>query len=227
MTRGQSILGFAGALLLTVAFAASGDEVRTRVYGGEARPAAVDGNVVTRDIGEPAPPAAGVSPFALGIVPGVSLPPEDWSVVGLRINLFAGRQRDLWGIDSGVLGNILDGDLTGIQGAGLWNCIGGASAAVQAAGIANLCERGFTGVQVAGIYNWTGEEFTGIQAGLVNRAGGLTGLQAGLYNAADHGVGLQLGLVNTARALAGVQIGLVNINTESPLGFFPVINMAF
>ncbi len=222
------MLGAAAAMVLAMACATFGDGVRTRVYGGEAFPAAVDGNVVTREIGGPAPlPDAGVTPFALGIVPSVSLPPEDWSIVGLRINLFAGRQRNLWGIDAGGLGNILEGSLTGIQGAGLWNSVGEASAAVQSAGIANLCERDFTGVQVAGIYNWTGEEFTGLQAGLLNRAGGLTGVQAGLYNAADHGVGLQIGLVNTARALAGVQIGLANINTESPLGFFPVVNMAF
>ncbi|MBQ7252522.1 MAG: hypothetical protein IJS32_07975 [Kiritimatiellae bacterium] len=217
------LIALAGALAAAVCPAS---EVRTRTYG-EAPPAAVDARVVTREVAEDSPPGAGTTPFAFSIVPGVSLPPEDWSVAGLRIDLFAGRHRDVWGIDIGGLGNELTGSLTGLQGAGLWNRIGEAPAAIQSAGIANLCERDFCGIQTAGICNWTGEEFTGIQAGLLNRAGGLTGLQAGLWNAADHGAGLQIGLVNTARALSGVQIGLANINAESPLRFFPVVNMAF
>ena len=218
-------LFIAGALALAAAVCPA-SEVCTRTYG-EDSPAAPDGRVVTRNIEEGIPPGAGTTPFAFAIVPGVSIPPEDWSVVGLRINLFAGRHRDVWGVDIGGLGNELTGNLTGLQGAGLWNRIGEAPAAIQSAGLANLCERDFRGVQTAGIYNWTGEEFIGIQVGLLNRAGGLTGLQAGLYNAADHGAGLQIGLVNTARALSGVQIGLANINAESPLRFFPVVNMAF
>lgn len=227
MKRKHSMLKFAGAMALAVACVSTGAEVRTRVYE-EPKPAAVDRDVVTRDIEDAAlPPEEGVTPFAFGIVPGVSLPPENWSVVGLRINLFAGRQRNLWGIDAGGLGNILDGSLTGIQGAGLWNQVGEAPAALQSAGIANLCERDFCGIQTAGIYNWTGEEFMGLQVGLLNRVGGLTGLQVGLYNGADHGCGLQIGLINVARALEGVQIGLANVNEQSPLEFFPVMNMAF
>ena len=218
------LIALAGALALAGTAAAS--EVRTRVYG-EAQPAAADTRVVTREIAESLPPEAGVTPFALSLVPDVSLPPAGWSVVGLRLNLFAGRHRDVWGIDAGSLGNELTGKLTGLQAAGLWNRIGEAPAAIQSAGLANLCERDFCGIQTAAVCNWTGEEFTGIQAGLLNRAGGLAGLQAGLYNAADHGAGLQIGLVNTARVLSGVQIGLANFNAESPLRFFPVVNMAF
>ena len=215
----------AAALALAAAVCPA-SEVKTRVYG-KGEPAATDGRVVTREVAEEIPASVGTFPFAVSIVPGVSLPAEDWSVVGLRINLFAGRHRNLGGIDIGGLGNELTGDLTGLQGAGLWNRIGNAPAAIQAAGIANLCERNFCGMQAAGIYNWTGEEFTGIQAGLLNRAGDLTGVQVGLYNAADYGTGLQIGLVNTSRALAGVQIGLANVNAGSTLSFFPVVNMAF
>ena len=214
------------SILALAAAVCPASEVRTRVYGRE-KPAATDGHVVTREVAEEMPPGAGTYPFALSIVPGVSFPPEDWSVVGLRFNLFAGRHRDVWGIDVGGLGNELTGALTGLQGAGIWNRVGEAPAAIQAAGIANLCERDFSGVQAAGVYNWTGEEFTGVQVGLLNRTGGLTGVQAGLYNAADHGAGLQIGLLNTARALSGVQIGVANVNTGSTLGFFPLVNMAF
>lgn len=216
----------AGALALAEAAFGIEGEVRTRPYGEEG-PAATDKRVVTREIGEELAPSAGVTPLAVSLVPGASIPPADWSVVGLRINIFAGRHRDLWGVDAGGLGNELAGTLTGLQGAGLWNRVGEASAAVQTAGLANLCERDFCGVQVAGLYNWTGEELTGIQAGLLNRAGGLTGLQVGLFNAADHGAGLQIGIVNVARAMEGVQIGLANVNVQSPLEFFPIVNMAF
>lgn len=226
MARGHRMLEIAGALALAAVCAASGAEVRTRVYG-EAKPAATDGRVVTRDIAEPEAPVAGMTPFALSLVPGVSLPPEDWAVAGVRINVFAGRHRDLWGLDAGGLGNILTGELTGIQSAGLWNQIGSADAAIQAAGLANLCERDFCGLQVAGVYNKVGEEFVGIQVGLLNSAGGLAGLQVGLYNAADHGSGLQIGVINFARALEGVQIGLANVNAQSPLEFFPILNMGF
>jgi hypothetical protein len=224
MKRTHFLIAIASALLL--AGTASASEVRTRVYG-QGVPAATDGRVVTREVAEEIPASVGTFPFAVSIVPGVSFPPEDWSVAGLRINLFAGRHRDLWGIDIGGLGNELTGELTGLQGAAVWNRVGQAPAAIQAAGIANLCERNFCGVQTASIYNWTGEEFTGLQAGLLNRAGGLAGVQVGLYNAVDYGSGLQIGLVNAARALAGVQIGLANLNAGSTLSFFPVINMAF
>lgn len=215
-----AVLGLAGA-----AFASEG-KVWTRGYGRGA-PAVTDGRVVTRGLSEVVLPSAGTSPLALSFVPGASLPPEDWSVVGLRVDLLAGRHRDLWGVDIGVLGNELTGTLTGLQGAGLWNRVGEAPAAVQSAGLANLCERDFCGVQAAGIYNWTGEEFTGVQVGLINRAGNMVGLQTGLFNSAGHGAGVQIGLVNIARALEGVQIGLANVNAQSTLEFFPILNMAF
>ena len=226
MAKKRIWLGTAGALALVWGVLCQASEVQTRVYG-EDSPVATDGRVVTRNIGEQVEPDAGTTPLAFALVPGVALPLADWSVVGVRINIFAGRHRDLWGVDIGGLGNELTGSLAGVQGAGLWNRVGEAPAALQSAGLANLCERDFCGVQTAGIYNWTGEEFMGLQAGLVNRAGGLTGLQVGLYNGADHGHGVQIGLVNAARALAGVQIGLANFNADSALEFFPIINMAF
>lgn len=203
-----------------------GGEVRTRVYG-ERVPAATDGRVVTRAVAEEVPPSAGTTPFAFSIVPGVSLPFDDWSVMGLRLNLFAGRHRDVWGIDVGGLGNEVTGHLTGLQGAGIWNRIGQADAAIQSAGIANLCERDFDGLQSAGIYNWTGGTMTGVQLAFVNRAGGFAGLQVGLFNSVDNGGGVQIGVLNMARALEGLQIGLLNVNENSTVPFFPIANFAF
>lgn len=218
--------GVAGALVLVWAVVCPAGEVRTRVYG-ERLPAATDGRVVTRAVAEEVPPAAGTAPFAFSIVPGVSLPFDDWSVVGLRINLFAGRHRDVWGLDAGGLGNEVTGRLTGLQGAGIWNRAGQADAAIQSAGIANLCERDFNGLQATGIYNWTGGTMTGVQMALVNRAGGFAGLQVGLFNTVDNGGGVQIGVLNMARALAGLQIGLLNVNDNSTVPFFPIVNFAF
>ena len=226
MAKTRFMLGVAGALALSWVAVCPAAEVRTRVYG-ECAPASTDGRVVTRTVTEEVPPSVGTTPFALSIGPGVSLPFDDWSVVGLRLNLFAGRHRDVWGIDAGGLGNEVTGHLTGVQGAGIWNHVGQADAAIQLAGIANLCERDFNGLQSAGIYNWAGGTMTGLQVALVNRAGGFAGLQLGLFNAVDNGGGVQIGLFNTARALAGVQIGLVNVNENSTVPFLPVINMAF
>ncbi len=221
------LAGTVAAVLATVATAfATEGKVRTRVYEEEAS-AATGRHVVTREIGEKALSSVGTTALALSFVPGVELPPANWSVAGLRLNILVGRHCDLWGVDIGGLGNELTGSLTGLQGAGLWNRIGEADAAIQTAGLVNLCERDFCGLQTAGIYNWTGEEFMGLQVGLLNRAGGLTGVQIGLYNAADHGCGLQIGLINAARALDGLQIGLANVNAESALGFFPIVNIAF
>lgn len=225
MNRMAVVLSAALLCLAVGAWAQTG-EVRTRVYG-ERVPAATDERVVTRAVAEEVPPSAGTTPFAFSIVPGVSLPFDDWSVLGLRLNLFAGRHRDVWGIDAGGLGNVVTGHLTGLQGAGIWNRVGQADAAIQSAGIANLCERDFNGLQSAGIYNWTGGTMTGVQMALVNRAGGFAGLQVGLFNSVDNGGGVQIGVLNMARALEGLQIGLLNVNENSTVPFFPIANLAF
>lgn len=226
MRHRQFWMAVAGALALAEAAFAAG-EVRTRMYGEPVVAAATDRRVVTRTVAEEFPPAAGVSPFAFSILPGASVPSEDWSVAGLRLNLFAGRHRDLCGIDVGGLGNELTGELRGIQGAGVWNRVGGAPAAIQGAGIANLCEKDFCGVQSAGIYNRTGGILTGLQAGFVNRASGLAGVQVGAFNSIAAGSGVQIGVLNMARALEGLQIGLFNVNENSTVPYLPIVNLAF
>ena len=202
-------------------------EVATRFYGrGEVAPA-TDSRVVTRGIAEPSIPSAGIVPFALSLVPAIEFPSEDWSVAGLRIDVLAGRHRDVWGIDVGVLGNEIEEDMEGVQVAGLFNRIGRSDGAWQSAGILNRCERDFYGLQTAGILNWTDGTVEGAQIALLNRASELSGLQIGLYNAIDRGSGVQIGFINAARSLDGLQIGVVNVIRDSTVPFFPIVNFAF
>lgn len=220
----------AGGALRAVAAPGAG-AVRARTYG-EARGAAEDGRVVTREFEEvpdpePAWTAAGEVHFAFSVVPGQSVPAEDWAVAGFRFNLFAGRHREMGGLDIGLLGNEVDGALAGVEIAGIWNRTGRGAAAVQAAGIANLCERDFTGMQAAGAFNWTGRTLTGVQVAFVNRAEVLAGLQVGAYNRIDNGSGVQIGLLNMARELEGLQIGLFNVNENSSVPYLPLVNLAF
>ena len=200
-------------------------EVKTRVFG-EA-PAASGRDVVMRPIGERASPVVGVTPFALSLLPSLEVPGQKWSVYGLRINLLAGRHRDVAGFDVGVLGNITVEDFDGVQAAGLWNSIGNSDGAVQIAGIINRCDRDFTGLQITGFASIVEGTCEGAQIGLFNRTSDLSGLQLGLYNNIDRGSGVQIGLINAARTLDGLQIGVVNVILASTFPFCPVINFAF
>lgn len=223
MKRSQALFA---ASLLALAGSANAGGVSTRFYGTP--PAAAADAVVTRAIeASPPAPSAGVSPLALALVPAIQLPPDDWSVAGVRVDLLVGRNHDVWGIDVGLLGNEVSDDLEGVQFAGLFNRIGRSDGAWQAAGILNRCEGDFCGLQTAGALNWTDGAVEGMQIALVNRATDLSGLQLGLYNAIDRGSGVQIGVVNAARVLNGLQIGLVNVIRESTVPFFPVVNFAF
>ena len=63
----------------------------------------------------------GCSSFAVGIVPGVSFPEEDWDVLLLRMNLLAGRHRSVSFVDLGLVANEVDGQSLGLQLSGVWN----------------------------------------------------------------------------------------------------------
>ena len=172
----------------------------------------------------------GCSSFSIGIVPGVSIPEEDWDVLLLRVNLPAGRHRSVSFVDVGLVANEVDGQSIGLQLSGIWNRNLGSPGQFQIAGAANACDGWFYGWQCAGAVNLTAGRFEGWQcAGLANLAGsefygwqcaGLVNLArgdfegwqfAGLLNYAEGGAeGLQTGLVNAAERLDGVQIGVFN-----------------
>lgn len=86
------------------------------------------------------------------------------------------------------------------------------------------------GVQVGFVINNAMKEMYGIQIAAVgNSAGKMHGLQIGFYNG-DKSVdmcGIQIGVINTAKRMSGIQIGVLNFVDNSPISFFPVVNMCF
>ena len=173
------------------------------------------------------PPAGGHSPRAHSVFPAVEAPAQDWDVGFLRVNLFVGRHRDVYGLDVGAIGNETTGDFVGVQAAGLYNRVGWSEGAFQFAGILNRSTGDFAGLQAAFAANVADGTMTGFQCGLVNRAARLDGLQIGFFNIAETGSGVQIGFWNSAQSLEGLQIGFGNVNADSSMPFFPVVNFAF
>lgn len=172
------------------------------------------------------PPCGGIAPLAISIVPPAQLPPLDWDVYGVRINVFVGHHRNVAFVDAGILGNIVDGNMTGIELAGIYNRIGSSDGAIQAACIMNYVKHDFCGVEL-GLANRVGGDMQGLQAGAVNLTGDGAGIQLGIINSAERFSGLQVGLVNYAYQLEGVQIGAFNVIEDSNIPFLPLINAAF
>ena len=195
-----------------------------REYGsGEIRP----NHPVIRELASPQLPSShGVCPFAFSLFPPAEMPSKDWDVAFLRINVFVGRHRSMYGFDVGSFGNETIGEFVGVQSAGFYNRIGYSGGALQFAGIMNRSERDFVGLQSA-LVNITDGTMSGLQLGLVNRSVRLQGLQLGLFNIVEAGSGVQIGFWNSAQSLEGLQIGLGNYNADSTMPFLPVINFAF
>ncbi len=196
-----------------------------RDYG--AKPAAVGPAPVLREAHKAeAEPAHGFFPFGLYLLPNIGFPGEHWNVGPVRINIIAGRNRDVYGLDLGLVGNMVEEEFTGVQAAGFFNRIGHSDGAIQVAGILDHCSGDLAGLQVA-LANVIGGGLEGLQIGLYNRASVLNGMQIGFFNVVDSGDGVQIGVVNSARELDGLQIGLVNVIRESTVPFFPIANFAF
>lgn len=183
--------------------------------------------------------AAEWTPFQLSLVNPVQLFSEETNVQGLRVNLIYGVNKDVKGVDLGVV-NRTTGTTQGVQ-----------AGAFPYGGV-NLTEK-LNGVQFGGFFggiNRAGGEVNGVQIsgiiGGINIAGDVHGAQISgtylginiakdvqgvqlttIYNQADAMEGVQVGLINVCTKMRGVQIGLVNVIKESPLQFFPILNASF
>lgn len=103
---------------------------------------------------------------------------KDTSIGGFRFNLFYGYNKNVTGLDFGMV-NRASGDVSGIE-------VGGV----------NLVEGNFTGWQ-SSVANFTGGNFVGLQTGFFNSTEKkMSGVQVGFYNVAGTLDGLQLGLLN-------------------------------
>ena len=151
-------------------------------------------------------------PFGLSLLPVRCLeaPGPDSGVCFFRLNLLAGCNRTMTGIDVGTIGNWTTDDFNGLAFAAGYNVCGGGGAGLQLS-MVNFAER----------------EFGGFQIGLANMTWGISGLQLGVVNATSEGHGVQIGLVNLAESFSGFQLGLFNMNQESPLMIMPILNVWF
>lgn len=149
-------------------------------------------------------------------------PSRTRSITGVRLNVFYGLNRNLTGLDLGVLSpitlNTLDGRLTGMQ-SGFYNQIGKDGLGFQWAAM-NYAKQSFTGVQL-GVGNITARSVDGMQVGFINRAGTLRGVQIGAFNYTADLTGLQIGFSNLRGRPRGGEPG------SAPFRFFPVVNWAF
>ena len=168
------------------------------------------------------------------IIPEVQAPDPDKEVTS-RFSFIYGRNKGVYGLDIGLVGNITDKTFAGTAFALGFNVTRGKAAIV--------------GFQFGGLANWnTGNVYVfGLQASLgvnLNKGDGyiigaqlapaniapksnVIGVQVGLYNKAESVYGFQIGLYNEATSLHGVQLGLLNVHQKGALKYFPIINIGF
>lgn len=178
---------------------------------------------------------AAFSPLSLTVLPPVQFPPEDFNITGLRISALFGRQREVYGLDFGVIGNITQQTFTGLAVSGGFNLTRGQTTilGLQLAGLTNINvqKTNVFGVQVASMLNRNdaASSVTGLQLALVNLADhtSIYGFQVGIYNRALSVYGFQIGLVNVTQNLHGLQIGLLNFHQKGLFVVSPFLNFGF
>jgi len=166
-------------------------------------------------------------PVALALLPKIEAPGADQDILGLRLDLLAGRHQNVAFLDIGTLANFVTEESYGVQVAGLLNSTGVARGVLQAAGCVNRCYGDCYGVQMAGLYSRTDDTFVGLQLAAVCSADVLKGLQMGLVNRTSNSSSVQVGVVNYAEQSDGIQIGLVNVMPDGRYPVMPVLNIGF
>ena len=193
--------------------------------------APVASNPVARQISQT--DGGSVTPFELSLIGPVGIPGGFFdSVTGLQISMIYGDSEIMKGVQMGLIQ--CDTEMYGLQ-LGFWNQVTRVGEVLQV-GCVNF---------FAGSHNDVRGK--GAQIGVINYAERMSGFLIGYINDVEqefHGIqigagnnppesmhcdvhGLQIGILNTARNMTGVQIGLVNIIVESPVPFFPFVNMHF
>jgi len=151
------------------------------------------------------PSITGGKPIQLSLFNPVQLVPEKESISGLRLNLLYGVNRDVQGLDYGLVNHTRGNELA-------W----------QLGGIGYV-EKDFFGWQDNWI-NITNGEFTGFQSGVFNQATTANGVEFGLVNVTQSMHGLQIGLLNMTQTMHGLQIGVGNIIQKGKMPFLPIVN---
>lgn len=188
--------------------------------------------------------AGGISPIGIAIDSGGQVPDFDTGIAGVRLALFGGANKCMYGLSVGVIANGKsrrggDKDVGGLQIAcmlndadeakfGVWQLAGfvnvvrgGGGGLMQLAGCCNLTEGPMYGCQVAGLFNAAESDFSGVQiAGVCNVAGGdFAGVQIAAVNVAKANMGgIQIGAINYAKTMRGIQIGAINVVSRDMTG---------
>lgn len=128
----------------------------------------------------------------------------------ISLNVFAGVNGGLDGVELGGFANVIRGQARGLQAAGFVNVVRGEFDGIQGAGFVNANLGRTKGIQLAGFANTSKEGIDGVQgAGFLNVArGNSEGIQvSGFLNYAKNMDGIQLGFINVADTLDGLAIG--------------------
>lgn len=167
---------------------------------------------------EEEPEVFDVTPFTLGLIPGI--PGTGWGGGDKTLALAAlvDLANAVRGVQASGIISINGESLRGLQASGIGSINQGSVAGAQTGGIFSIAGEDLWGFQASGIFNIAGGEDNGIWqgAGIFNLARGqYRGVQtAGILNIADRMDGVQVGLVNIGGEMRGFQVGLVNINTH-------------
>lgn len=230
------------------AIATVGDTTRS-VFGSGA---ATTGAAATTAAMSPAIPREELrrAPFALDVVPGLRLYPDepetsaglihnvaigipvadvrdvDGVVLSLGMNFVSGEVR---GLEGSYIGNIHEGRVAGVQGGSFFNIHRGNVDGVQGSSIFNVIDGSVRGVQSSGIFNLTDRSVHGVQAaGIFSMTGErVAGVQAnGILSMSESVDGLQTATINTADEINGAQVGVVNVAREVRGAMVGVVNVA-
>jgi hypothetical protein len=178
---------------------------------------------------------------------------ESWKISNnLSINIFAGYNGGLDGLEVGGFYNGLHGNMKGVQLAGYVNTVLGTMDGLQGSGFVNFVKDTSTGAQISGFTNVALNSFTGLQAsgfanyskdmptgaqvsGFVNvNMGDIKGIQGSGFANYNNGKvdGAQISsFFNYTKVLKGVQISFINIadsvETGLPIGFFSYVKNGY
>ncbi len=121
------------------------------------------------------------SPFMLSIINPIQVPPADFDIGGLKLNIIYGESHGMTGLDVGLFSQNT-GDVNALHINGV-SVVGGNG----------------NGLMISLLANYVEGEYGGLQISAFNYATHLNGLQIGAINIANTAYGLQIGVVNVVK----------------------------
>ena len=142
------------------------------------------------------------------------------------LNVIAGYNGGIKGVELGLLTNILRNNMIGFQLAGFSNIVGKHSSGMQLSGIFNYTGSDLSGVQLAGILNMVRGKMKGFQLSAINYSGDMRGVQLGVINAAKSASGTPIGLFSFVKKgyhhvdLYGDELNYLNVSFKTGVKHF-------